>query len=370
MQQTSSSNKYLKYGLIIGVLLLILFVYQIKFSNPILKNNKTSADYLMNDQSQQQHHFQNITDNNNQLNGTLATTCDCPTTFSNVSFVQHGEKLPIFVPEDLSVMQPDVFDKINLNKYSDHSLLVTVAGYGMRYELYNWIHYMQAAKEKKFVVFCTDAKLYLHLIVAGHEERVALIPEDWYVNDLDLFRNTKLSMLDHPRLSHVKTWVLQRLVYSDTPVNALMLDVNQIMVHRRTREYIQTLLHIRGDTQIIATQDGLDQHTINTGLILIRNNANIAKRVLANTIQIQEKQPSLNQQEAFNQALDQMELHVKTGMTVLLDIIHFPNGLNYFENNLPGSKGIKPYIIHANHKVQKKKKKKKKKKTLILNSML
>ncbi|CAO3640110.1 unnamed protein product [Mucor fragilis] len=346
MQQASSWNKYVKYGLVIGLLLTALFVYQIEFSNPTPKSNKASADYLMNDQAQQQHHFQNTSN----TNASLTAACDCPTTFSNVSFVRHGEKAPVFVPEDLAVMRPDVLDKLNLNKLSDNTVIVTVAGYGMRHELYNWIHYMQAAREKKYVVFCTDAKLYLHLIVAGHEERAALVPEDWYISDAELFSNTDLSMLDNARLSHVKTWVLQRLVYSETPINALMMDVNQIMVHRRTREYIQTLLHIRGDTQIIATQDGLDQHTINTGLTLIRSHGHLAKRVLASAIQIQEKQPTLNQQEAFNQALDQMELHVKTGMTVLLDIIHFPNGANYFEQNLPRSKGIKPYIIHANHK--------------------
>ncbi|CEP16291.1 hypothetical protein [Parasitella parasitica] len=302
----------------------------------------------MNDQIQQQHHFQNITDMSSR-NASFDAACNCPALLSNVTFIRHGENLPIFVPEDLSAMQLDVLDKLLLNKHSENTVIITIAGYGMRHELYNWIHYMQTAKEKKFVVFCTDAKLYMHLIVAGHEERAALIPEDWFVSSPDLFRDTTLSMLDDdPRLSHVKTWVLQRLVYS--PVNALMLDVNQFMMHRRTREYIQTLLRIRGDTQIIATQDGLDQRTINTGLLLIRSNAQAAKRILANTIQIQEKQPSLNQQAAFNKALNQMELHVKTGMTVLLDIIHFPNGLNYFEHNLPESKGIKPYIIHANHK--------------------
>ncbi|KAI8637987.1 hypothetical protein BD408DRAFT_423616 [Parasitella parasitica] len=348
MQQPVNANKYIRYGLVVGVLFTILFVYQIEFSNPVLKTNKTSADYLMNDQTQQQHHFQNITEMSPR-NSSVDALCNCPALLSNVSFVRHGENLPILVPEDLSVMQLDVLDKLELNKHSDSTVVVTVAGYGMRQELYNWIHYMQTVKEKKYVVFCTDAKLYMHLIVAGHEERAALIPEDWFIHSLDLFRDTKLSILDDdPRLSHVKTWILQRLVYSS--INALMLDVNQFMVHRRTREYIQTLLHIRGDTQIIATQDGLDQRTINTGLLLIRGNAPAAKRILANTLQIQEQQPSLNQQEAFNQAMDQMELHVKTGMTVLLDIIHFPNGLNYFEHNLPGSKGIKPYIIHANHK--------------------
>jgi hypothetical protein len=161
-------------------------------------------------------------------------------------------------------------------------------------------------------------------------------------------------MLDNhiPRLSHVKTWVLQRLAYTAGISNIFYLEVNQIMMHTRTKEYIQTLMNIRWDTQLIATQDSLDQHTVNTGLVMIRPDANAAKRLLASTIQIQELDARFDQQEAFNMALDQLDLHVKSGITVLLDVIHFPNGEQYFEKNLSASKGIQPYIVHVNHKVK------------------
>lgn len=350
MQQTFVHyNKYFKYGIIIGLLLLIGLIYEIGFSNPSLKNNKTSADFLLNDVSQQQHFDANKTN----LTTVDNQTCPCysPAFASkNISLVKHGENRPVFVPDNLTPMPEDIGDKIALNRH-DQTLLVTVSGYGMRNELYNWMAHLESAGELKFIVFCTDMKLYLHLVFSGHEDKAALIPDDWIINDLELFRDPELVLLDHPRLSHVKTWILQRLAYYSETTNTLWLDVNQIMIHKRTREYIQTLMHIRGDTQVIATQDSLDQHTVNTGLIMLRGDSKLAKRLLASTIQIQENQSTISQQDAFNQALDQLQLNLKSGMTVLLDMIHFPNGVNYFETNLPRSKGIKPYIIHANHKV-------------------
>jgi hypothetical protein len=350
MQQTSVHYKsFFKYGIAIGLLFLIGLIYQLGFTNPSLKNNKTSADYLVNDAPQQQQHF----DINATMTDNQTSSCPCsPPSFSskNISLVEHGENMPVFVPDQLT-MPEDIADKIALNKH-DQTLLATVAGYGMRTELYNWIALLESAREHKYLVFCTDLKLYLHLVFAGLEDKAVLIPDDWILNDMELFRDPTLHLLDDARLSHAKTWILQRLAYHTEITNTLWLDVNQVMVHARTREYVQTLLHMRWDTQVISTQDSLDQHTVNTGLIMLRGNAKLTKRLLASTIQIQSNEPTLNQQQAFNRALDQLQLNVKSGMTVLLDIMHFPNGVNYFETNLPGSKGIKPYIIHANHKVR------------------
>ena len=110
---------------------------------------------------------------------------------------------------------------------------------------------------------------------------------------------------------------------------------------------------MRSGTHLIATQDSPDQHVLNTGLMMIRGGFNHElKRLLAYTIQIQEVLPHLHQQEAFNLAMAQMELNVKSGVIVLLDMIHFPNGQQYFESKRP--KIIKPFIVHVNHKVKKK----------------
>lgn len=352
---------YFKYGLSILFLIVILLTYQLQFNRDKIISaspKKTSADFFIDDQQQ---HFQTTNSSSVFLNGTLETndtlsTCDCPLSLystENITLVPFGESTPLVVPESLSPIQPDILEKILVNS-KDQGVITTVAGYAMRMELYNWIDLLKAANEDLFLIFCTDPKLYMHLIVTGYEDQAVLIPDDWFLNNLELFRNTETNMLDNGivRLTHVKTWVLQRLAYVVDIQNVLMLDVNQIMLHARTREYIQTLLHIRHDTQLITTQDSSDQHVINSGLIMMRTNANLAKRVLASTVRIQEQNYNQTQQQAFNKALSQLELHVKTGMTVLLDIIHFPNGINYFDNDLSGSRGIEPYIVHANHKVK------------------
>ncbi|KAI7896879.1 uncharacterized protein EV154DRAFT_491111 [Mucor mucedo] len=355
----STHFTYFKYGLSILFLIVILLTYQFQFNTEEIKSpspKKTSADFFIDDQQQ---HFQSANSSSVLLNGTMASnetlpSCDCPSSLystNNITLVPFGENTPLVVPEFLSPIQPDILEKMMVNS-KDQGLIVTVAGYAMRVELYNWIDLLKAADEESFLVFCTDTKLYMHLVVTGYEDQAVLIPDDWFLDNLELFRNTENNMLDNEiaRLTHVKTWVLQRLAYVTDIQNVLMLDVNQIMLHARTMEYMQTLLHIRHDTQLITTQDSSDQHVMNSGLVMMRTNANLAKRVLASTVRIQEQNYNQTQQQAFNSALSQLELHVKTGMTVLLDIIHFPNGINYFDNDLSGSRGIEPYIIHANHK--------------------
>lgn len=352
MQQNSSKlTTYLTIGISIGFIVLLGLIYKIELdSSNIPTNSKkttTTADYFIDDQQQQS--FKHL------LNDTL-DDCQCPSSLystENIALIKHGENSPVFVPESLSPMLPDILDKIYENKLDD-GILVTVAGYAIKNEVYNWIELLKEAEEEKFIIFCTDMNLYTLLIVTGHEDKAVLIPDDWFINDLELFRNTTTNLLDNtvPRLSHIKTWILQRLAYTKGINNVLMLDINQIMLHARTREYIQTLLHIRWDTQLIATQDDLNQHVINTGLMMIRSDAAQVKRLIANTIQIQEEYTHLNQQEALNKAMEQLDLNVKSGMIVLLDIIHFPNGVNYFDKDLSGSRGIEPYIIHANHKVR------------------
>jgi hypothetical protein len=390
-QNTSKSIIFLKYGVSIGFLALFFLVYQTEYNHiPAVEQEElpaagtkstknlqkvSSADFLIDEQPQQQQYFNNSAATTPALlyNGTISLTngsflaCSCPTPLpaslystENMTIVRHGEKQPIFVPDYISPLQPDIFDKImamrhhdKIREFEDNGILITIAGYAMKHELYNWIELLNSVKEDRFIVFCTDLKIYVHLIVAGYEDYAVYIPDDWFLGDLHLFRDTEYDMLDNEiaRLSHVKTWVLQRLVYTRGINNVLYLDVNQVMLHARTREYITTLLNIRWDTELIASQDTNSQKLLNTGLLMLRTDTKSVKRLLANTMQIQETKPNLTQQQAFNLAVDQLDLHLKNGNTVLLDIMHFPNGVNYFEKNLSGSKGIEPYIVHVNHKV-------------------
>ncbi|KAI8374844.1 hypothetical protein BD560DRAFT_368397 [Blakeslea trispora] len=326
-----------RYGAVLGFLLLIALSY-LKLNGRTPNKAIAEADYLLNDQE----FFEN-------QNSIPSCNCSLPLTSINYNqtFVLHGENSPVFVPESLT-MPPDILDKIEANKNDDGSVMMTIANYPMRRELYNWIEWIRQAQEEKFVIFCLDSELYLHLMVAGYQSKAILVPDDWWMGNLAL-RESDVPLLDDTRLSHSKTWILQKLAYlQDT--NVMMLDVNQVMLSPRTREYIQTLLTMRSDTHLIATQDSSDQHVLNTGLMMIRGGlSDPLKRLLAHTIQIQEALPHLSQQEAFNLAMAQMELNVKSGMIVLLDMIHFPNGRHYFESKRP--KGIEPFIVHVNHKV-------------------
>lgn len=395
MQQTSKSLLFLKYGVSIGFLLLFFLIYQTEFNNTIQpystnttaedipRNSakKVEADFFIDDQPNQQHFNTSSLLDQPNWNGTISFNngslmqCTCPSALSaaasssslystqNISYVRHGEKQPIFVPDYLSPLQSDIFDKIMTMRHDDikirgaedNGILITIAGYAMRHELFNWMQLLKDVEEDRFIIFCTDLKMYMSLIVAGYEDYAVFIPDDWLPSqDLHLFRNTKFNMLDATpaRTTHVKTWVLQRLIYTMGINNILYLDVNQIMLHPRTREYLTTLLNLRWDTEFIASQDGTDQKTINTGLVMLRTDTKSTKRLLANTIQIQETQPHLTQQQALNLAMDQLDLHLKNGNTVLLDVLFFPNGNQYFERNLPGSIGIEPYNVHVNHKVR------------------
>ncbi|KAI8990126.1 hypothetical protein BDB01DRAFT_717935 [Pilobolus umbonatus] len=258
--------------------------------------------------------------------------------------------MSIIVPETLPTIQPEILDKIHQQRHDSRDLIVTIAGYETREELYNWIEFMKEAKETKYLIFCTDSKLYIHLMVAGLEQHAAEIPDDWLLYDQHHFRNTSISFFDpeYPSLSHLRTWILQRLMYTES--NILMMDVHTLMIRARTRQYLNKLLQVKKSARIIASLEHPNQMFLNTGLIMMQGQSKTLKRLLANVIHIQQSDHRLTQQDAFNIVLSQYELHLKTGMTMLLDMMHFPNGEHYFCKNIATSSGIVPYIIHANHK--------------------
>jgi hypothetical protein len=331
--QLDWNMKTVRYGpIVLSITAIIALLYvisssYIRPSSPSSSTAITSADYVM---------FQSPFESN--VNDTSGIDCNCLQKKPKISkdTIIHGENVPVLVPETLPNIPTEVVEKIQNNKI-DNTVLVTIASYEMRYQVYNWINKLYETEQTQFVILCTDYQLYVHLVVAGYEAQAALIPEDW--------------LLETNQISHIKTWILQRLIYADDGL-VLMVDVDAIFVRSRGMEYLTTLMNIRHETHLIAIQDSLDQHTADSGVIMVRSHSKQVKRLLANTIQIQHTQPQLTQQEAFNLALNKMELHVKTGIYVMLDVMHFPNGVSYFENNLSRAKGIQPYIVHANNKVK------------------
>ena len=75
------------------------------------------------------------------------------------------------------------------------------------------------------------------------------------------------------------------------------------------------------------------------------------KRLLAETIQIQDSNDAKTQQGAMNAALNHLNMDLRTSSVVLLDVLHFPNGFVYYDHDLPNKHGIKPFMVHANYLV-------------------
>lgn len=255
--------------------------------------------------------------------------CSCPPKINT----QFGEQRPVIVPDSMPSIPSDIRDKIQENRLENDDLIMTVAGYDMRLDLYNWIEFMKAANEHRFLVFCTDSDLYRHLTIAGYENRAVLVPDDWL-----WFSNS----------SSYTPWILERLVHLD--INPLMLDIQQLLLWPRAREYVSTMMHVRWDTQLIAT--GRDASHLQGGLIYLMRDSYQVKRLLAQVVQSQMYEPTLSLQEAFHQALSQTHIHVKSGFVLLLDDIHFPNGEVYFKQKYSGIAGIEPYMVYVNYKVK------------------
>ncbi|KAI9498630.1 nucleotide-diphospho-sugar transferase-domain-containing protein [Zychaea mexicana] len=264
-----------------------------------------------------------------------------------------GAKDPIIVPESFTDPPQELMDKINKNLVQGRVLLIATANYGMRDYMYNWIESLKLTGVDKFLVFCLDDKLYTHLVNAGYEENAATIPESW----LHLDVATDFEDYFSPRyriITHAKTLVVQRLLYLD--VTVFFSDVDIVFLRPRMIEFVKTYMDMRQETHAIFQQEGLDTRQINSGFYLIKPEYDM-KRMLAQTIYLQDSNEGLTQQGAMNRALDEMVKDIRSSSVVLLDVMFFPNGYAYFDKNLSKSRGVEPYILHANFRVAGDKKK-------------
>ncbi|KAI9313289.1 nucleotide-diphospho-sugar transferase-domain-containing protein [Dichotomocladium elegans] len=266
------------------------------------------------------------------------------------------QSTPLVVPEVFMQPDPELIKKIDQNLHQNgRVLIVATANYGMRDHVYNWIESLRKTGESdRFLIFCLDDHLYEHLSVAGFEAHAAKIPESWFHDDVEAGFEEYYSA-KYRIITHAKTLIVQQLLYLD--ITVLFSDVDIVWLRPRLREYIHTFLQIRGATQAVFQQEGSDQRNINSGFYMIRP-TEITKRLMAETIYLADTDKDLTQQAAMNIALSHLDLDLRSTGVVLLDILHFPNGFIYFENNWCNNHGIEPYIVHANYLVGKDKRKK------------
>ncbi|ORY91080.1 nucleotide-diphospho-sugar transferase-domain-containing protein [Syncephalastrum racemosum] len=284
---------------------------------------------------------------NSQAQNTTAAAAAAAPAAPAVTEQEHGAAYPVIVPEGFAPPPEDLMQKINDNLLDGRVLTVATANFGMRDYLYNWIESLKRTNEDKFLVFCLDDKLYTHLVNAGYEAHAAHIPESWFHQDVPAAFEEYYTP-KYRAITHAKTLVVQRLLYLD--VTVFFSDVDIVWLRPRMREYVKTFLDIRRETHVIFQQEGLDERQVNTGFFMMRPTYEM-KRLLAETIYIQDTTDGMTQQGALNKALDALVLDIRTSSVVLLDVLFFPNGFSYFDNDLPRTRGIDPYILHANYRV-------------------
>ncbi|KAI8997761.1 nucleotide-diphospho-sugar transferase-domain-containing protein [Pilobolus umbonatus] len=269
------------------------------------------------------------------------------------SIIGHSEHSG-YVPDSMDQPPKTLMNKINHNMVANRVLIVATANYGMRNHLYNWIKSLESVGENRFMIFCLDDKLYQHLSLAGYGDRTSSIPESWFKQAIDP-EFEEYFTAKYIAITHAKTLVVQRLLYMN--VNVLFSDVDIVWLRPRMVEYLHSFLEIREETNLVIQTEGVDQSVVNSGFYLMRPSYDM-KKLLADTILLQDKNDRYTQQGAMNEAMKSLDMDARTTSVVLLDMLHFPNGFVYFTHNLTRSLGIDPFIVHANYLVGENKKSK------------
>jgi hypothetical protein len=346
--------------------------------SPSLAFEASSNDLLNNSNSDT-----NLYDNSNNTTAlsTLARSpwlCDCfyygssipqllrDTPVPTPDPIEDGDLLPLIEPATMTLPDEQIMAIINSNLHWPKTLILTVANHGMRHHVYNWIQSLERTHEERYVVVCLDQALYDHLYKAGYGNHAFVIPPSWshYAVSSEL---ANYPSNDYRLITFTKSVVVQHILHLD--ISAFYSDVDVVWTRTRTRDYVRGLMDLRGgNTHVLFQQDDVQQHNVNSGFFLMRPTP-IMKRFIADTIYIQEQreqelwestnghQPDTaamalsTQQVAMNEALQRMNLEIRTTHVVLLDAFLFPNGRSYFFERYNELLGVAPYIVHANYLV-------------------
>jgi hypothetical protein len=242
----------------------------------------------------------------------------------------------------------------NVRKTSkDKVILTAVSNGGMADYTLNWIESLKKTKHHdKFVVFAIDDGMVEVMKKAGYEDHVVLIPETWFHKELSDEFEAWLSDGYTP-ITHSKSLVVERLLYAGYTV--WFSDVDIVFTSPHIFDYLMMKLNSRkGKTEVLFSQE-TEQDYINSGFYVMKP-SDTNKRILASSIYIQDHEPKVTQQRAIIRILEDENLSYHKSSIALLDLMLFPHGRMYFDNNVPTKYGMTPMIVHANYRKGDKKK--------------
>lgn len=269
-------------------------------------------------------------------------------------------------PTPASQWKPKTFERpsdavmklieMNVRKYKNDKILLTaVANKGMAEYTLNWIESLKRTKQDdKFLVFSIDQELQQILSEHGYADHVVEIPESWYHKQLSSDFSKWLDSTYTP-ITHGKTLVVERLLYLD--ITVWFSDVDIVFTSPFIYDYLTAKLSSRKAanrtkselTELLISQER-EQSLVNSGFYIMRP-TDTNKRLLDDTIRIQDNEPDVTQQMAMNRVLLDMNLSYHSSPIALLDLALFPHGRLFFEQNVPAKYGLEPMIVHANYRV-------------------
>ncbi|KAI9273029.1 nucleotide-diphospho-sugar transferase-domain-containing protein [Phascolomyces articulosus] len=268
-------------------------------------------------------------------------------------------------PTDADKWEPKTFEPLegammkiinnNIRKEKkDKILLTAVVNAGMAEYTLNWIESLKRTnQDAKYLVFAIDKELYDILVDHGYSDHVVQIPEDWFHQKLSSGFAKWLDKSYTP-ITHAKTLVVERLLYAD--ITVWFSDVDIVFTNAHIYDYLLMKLNSRKSlTEFLTTQE-TEQKIINSGFYIMRPTLT-NKRILSDSIVIQDNEPKVTQQRAMNRVIDEMNLSYQTSPMALLDLALFPHGRLYFERAQSTKYGIEPMMVHANYRVGEEKKK-------------
>lgn len=259
---------------------------------------------------------------------------------------------PKYFPAPQKPVQ-NIIDANIITDKKDKILLTAVVNKGMFDYTLNWIESLKRTNlDKHFLVFAIDDELVNLLTNAGYGNHVVRIPEDWFHKKLSA-EFAAWQEGDYTPITHAKSLVVERLLYLGITVWFSDVDIvftspaiyPYLMLKMRSRKDAKTKLEL---TEVLFTQE-LEQRLINSGFYLMRP-TDTNKRIIADTIEIQDKEPKVTQQQAMNRILEDINLSYHQSPIALLDLALFPHGRYYFENKVPTKFDMTPMMVHANYR--------------------
>jgi hypothetical protein len=227
----------------------------------------------------------------------------------------------------------------------DNFTIITIANYGFREFVLNWIMSLNKHGYHKFVVFSFDQALvdYLHLL--GFQDKVALVPSDW----LDLKLSSDLASWEQENYKKIvksKTNVWHSLLSRN--YSFLFSDPDVVWLSTHILDHIK-FQYEHSYAEVLFSQD-LEPRIVycNTGFFFAMATP-FVKTLFATILDRSQKNKDSVEQFILRDLL--LERRFNDSRVDTLDLLLYANGNIHFNANLNGNLRVKPFIVHANYMV-------------------